>query len=258
MIKALIDYSAVTAKARAMYGKFLTAADWEQLLDASGLREIRELLRRSGAWSAAMEAAGASEDAETLSAALRQQLSRDCDSLCLYLSKADQETLRFFLRRPDGSMTPEEARRWWNEGGKRFAGLRRIAGAEADALNLVYILRLRRFPGSLPEAEKLLIPVRDKLTPRLVQGLLRARDDRAVLDILADTPWGGAFTSLAPGDLERQYGDYMAAFCRRLLTEARPGLPAVQAFLTLKDMERARLDRVIGAAARGIDPHLAV
>lgn len=258
MINELIKYSSVTAKARAMFGKMLSDGDWSRLLGAETLRDVWDVLRRSGAWKLTGEDARCAGDPDLLVAALTRQVETDCDHLCLYLKKPDQELLRFFLKRPDGGMTPEEARRWWSEGGAKNAGLRRIAGAEADALNLVYILRLRRFPGSLQDSEALLIPVRDKLTPELIRRLLRAREDREALELLRDTPWGSAFTSLAPGDLERQYSVYMAAFCRRVLAAATPGLTAAQAFLTLKDMERQRLARLAQAAARGIDPGLVV
>ena len=195
------------------------------------------------------------EELETMTAALSRQLQEDVRRLCLYLDKKDAETLRFYLRRP-GHMSPEEARRWWHDGGVQSAGLRRIAGAEADALNLVYILRLRTFPASVDRAEELLIPVRDKLTPDLVQRILRADSDKRVLELLRGTPWSSSFQSLAPGDLEKQYSAYMAAFCQRVLNGARPGLVAGQAFLTLKEMDRQRLTRLVSAVSKGIDPNL--
>lgn len=258
MINEYIKYSSVTTKARAMYGKMLTEADWEALKSAGDLHAVWETLSASGAWPAVKEDPRCAEDAGAMENALLRQVERDTKNLCLYLKSADQETLRFYLRRPDGSMTREEEKRWWSDGGAKKAGLRRIAGAEADALNIVYILRLRGFPASAAKADELLIDVRDKLTPELSRRLLRARDDKAVLDILAKTPWKGTFTSLAPGELEKQYSAYMAAFCRRILSAARPGLTVVQAFITLKDMERQRLTRLVSAAARGIDPELVI
>ena len=255
MINDLIKYSSATVKARAMYGKRLTEDDWSQLMAVSSLRAAWDILRHSGAWSAVGEDPRCAEELETMTAALSRQLQEDVRRLCLYLDKKDAETLRFYLRRP-GHMSPEEARRWWHDGGVQSAGLRRIAGAEADALNLVYILRLRTFPASVDRAEELLIPVRDKLTPDLVQRILRADSDKRVLELLRGTPWSSSFQSLAPGDLEKQYSAYMAAFCQRVLNGARPGLVAGQAFLTLKEMDRQRLTRLVSAVSKGIDPNL--
>ena len=257
MTSALIKYSAVTTKARAMYGKCLPPSDWEKLAACNTLRGVYDLTARCPAWTAVGEDPRCAADAALFAAALDGQLHRDCKALCLYLSKADRETLTRYLKGPfDGGMTPEEVRSWWRDGGVKNAGLRRAAGAEADALNLVYVLRLRRFPGSAQEADALLIPIRDRLTPELVRRLLSAKDDRAVLDILSRTPWSAAFTSLEPGALERQYETYMADFCRRVLQSARPGLTVAQAFLLLKDKERGRLVRASGAAARGFEARL--
>lgn len=254
MIRDLIKYSAVTAKARAMYGKRLTEEDWAAMSGARSLRALWETLRRSGAWTEA-HAPACAGSAAALLAAVERQTRLDCDRLCLYLSERDAQILRFFLQSPDG-MAPEDAGRWWRGGGARHAGLRRIAGAEIDALNLVYILRLRHFPASVKDADALLIPVRDKLKPELTAALLRAPDDAAVLALLKNTPWGSVFTSLAPGMLEKQYDAYLSAFCRRVLASARPGLVPAQAFMTLKGMERARLLRYAAAIERGIDPQV--
>lgn len=256
MIKEYIRYGSVTTKARAMFSRMLTESDWDALKSAENLRQVWELLKASGAWRQA-EDIRCAEDGGTLKNALRGQLELDVKHLCLYLKAADQETLRFYLRRPEG-LTPEEAKRWWSDGRAGKAGLRRIAGAEADALNIVYILRLRAFPASAAGADELLLDVRDKLTPELTRKLLRAPDDRTALQILEKTPWGSVFTSLAPGELEKQYVVYMEAFCRRVLAGGRPGLTAVQAFVTLKDLERQRLNRLIAAVEQGIDPALVV
>lgn len=258
MINEYIKYSSVTTKARAMYGKMLTEADWEALKSAGDLHAVWEILSASGAWPEVKEDPRCAGDAGAMKNALLRQVERDTKNLCLYLKPDDQETLRFYLRRLDRGMTREEEKRWWSVGGAKKAELRRIAGAEADALNIVYILRLRGFPASVDKADELLIDVRDKLTPELSRRLLRAKDDKAVMDILAKTPWKGIFTSLAPGDLEKQYSAYMETFCRRALSAARPGLAAVQEFIILKDMERQRLTRLVSAAARGIDPRLVI
>ena len=237
-----------------MYGKRLKDAEWEALRVSDSLREVWEHLRASGSWSAVGEDPACAGSVEAMTAALRKQVENDLGRICLYLREKDRETLRFYLRRPDGDMTPEEAKRWWRDGGAKKAGLRRIAGAEADALNLVYILRLRRFPASVDRAEELLIPVRDKLTADIVHRLLRAPDDREVMRVLSGTPWSGVFTSLEPGALEKQYSAYMEAFCRRIMVSARPGLIVLQAFLTMRDMECRKLTRLAAAVSRGVSP----
>lgn len=257
MINNLIKYSAVSTKARAMYGKLLTPAQWESLMAAEDLTALREGLKKSPAWDSVGDAPA---EAAALCRALTARLEEDCRRLGLFLPAEDRELFEIFLRYQEQTtpMTPEEYQRWWASAGKRSESLRRIVGAEADALNLVYILRLRRFPKSVHRAKEYLIPIRRDLNAALIDRLLKAPDDAAVGAILETTRWGGTFKSLAPGDLERQYRRYMADFCRHILNAADASFAVVQAFLPLKDMERRRLMSLIGAVERGADPHTVI
>lgn len=257
MIKDIIHYGAVATKARAMYGKLIPEDQWEALLGAEDLRSLWESLRKSPAWE---KLGQVPPEAEAMAEALSDQLAEDARRLGCFLQGEDREMLQVFLRyqQQEQSMSPEEYQRWWSGTLKSHAGLRRIVGAEADALNLVYILRLRRFPRSKDKAKEYLIPIRYELKEPLIDRLLRAPHDDAVLEILSKTKWGGAFRSLAAGDLEKQYQKYMEDFCRHILNSADAGLGVVQAFLPLKDMQRRKLLRLIGAHAHGLDPRAVV
>lgn len=256
MIRQNMIYGAVTTKARAKVAKCLTQAQWEQLSAAASIWAVREILQSCPGWQAVTDVPQNEASAGRLIQALEEQLARDVRSLGLYLPKTDRLDMEKFARSLDQGMGPEEFQKWWAGIGKGNMALRRIAGAEADGLNLVYILRLRRFPASKEEAAKHLIPVREKLKPELVRALLRARNDEEVLAILAGTAWGKTFTSLAPGDLEKQYRAYMRTFCAHLLTSGQPGVGAALAFLVLKHDELSRLRQVIGAVEQGIEPRL--
>ena len=257
MIKDLMKYSAVTAKVRAMYGKLLTDAQWESLQGAESLRGVWDILRRCPGWSFTGDVP---PEADAMTDALSRQLSDDCHRLGLFLGDKDREVFRLFCRHQlaETPMTPEEYQRWWSSVIRKNESLRRIVGAEVDAMNLVYILRLRRFPKSARRAKEYLIPIRHELREGIVDRLLQVSDDRTVLEILAPTRWGGVFRSLAPGDLEKQYQHYMELFCRRMLTSSTAGFAVVQAFLPLKDMERRKLMRLIGAVDHGVPPHIVV
>jgi vacuolar-type H+-ATPase subunit C/Vma6 len=257
-MSGLIKYSGVTAKVRAMEGKRLTQAQWQKLANARTLRSLWESLGGCEGWRAVGENPACARDEEAFTKALWAQLERDYKNLSHYLDRADSHRVALFLRQREGdeTLSPEEYQKLWSQSGKALAGSKAVAGAEADAMNLVYILRLRQFPASVGKAKEMLVPLRKNLTPGLVDKLLAARDDEAVLTILKDTRWGGTFTSLAPGDLERSYRAYMEGFCRHIIAEASPGLAQVQAFLTLKDLERQRLARLCAAVQRGVDPLL--
>lgn len=257
MIKSIIHYGGAATKARAMYGKLLTPAQWENLLAAGDLRMVWDILRKCPAWD---NIAQVPAEAAAMSAALLDRLNDDCRRLSYFLDEEDQATLRTFLhyQKMERPMSPEEYQRWWSEASHRGEGLRRIVGAESDALNLVYVLRLRRFPRSAPKAKEYLIPIRYELRDDLIDRLLRAPTDEAALQILEKTRWGGVFRSLAPGALEKQYQQYMEEFCRHILNAADAGMSVVQALLPIKDMERRKLLRLISAVAHGLDPRSVV
>ncbi len=254
MIKQRITYGAAAAKIRGMHGKRLTAAQWDRLVTAASLRAVWDVLRECPAWQAVGEIPQPAVTGERLRQALMEQLRRDCHGLRLFLPQKDHEQLAFFLRHAEHGMSLEEYQRWWASLSKSNAALRRLAGAEADALNLVYILRLRRFPASVEQAGLALIPVRDKLKPELVESLLRAKTDEDAIALLAPTPWGKSFGSMAPGALEREYEAYMRSFCVHIMASADPGMGPVLAFLTLKEEELGKLQRLIGAVEQGVDP----
>ncbi len=257
MIKNIIHYGAAATKARAMYGKLLSEAQWESLLAAGDLRAVWDVLRKCPAWERVGQVP---VTAAAMSAALLEQLHDDCRRLGCFLDEEDRARLKGFLRYQEAerNMSPEDYQRWWSEATHKGDGLRRIVGAEADALNLVYILRLRRFPKSVQRAREYLIPIRYELRDDLIDRLLRASSDEAVLQILDKTRWGGVFRSLAPGDLEKQYQKYMEEFCRHILNAADAGIGVVQALLPIKDMERRKLLRLISAVAHGMDPRSVV
>lgn len=258
MIKKLMTYGAVVTKCRAMYGKRLTDDQWERLMEASSLRTVWDILSRSPAWTAVAEQPQGAVDGMVLVQSLMEQLRRDCHNLSLYLPKRDRTFIDFFMSHQERGMSPEEYQAWWSGIPKKDAALRRLVGAEADGLNLVYVLRLRRFPASIGRVKELLIPVREHLRPEFIDRLLHAPNDEAALEILASSPWKDDFKSLAPGVLESQYEAYMRAFSRRILASANPGPEEIQAFLTMKDMDRKKLANIVAAVEQGIDPHRVV
>lgn len=115
-------------------------------------------------------------------------------------------------------------------------------------LNLVYILRLRRFPASLPQARTRLIPVRMELKPRLVDSLLAAKDDEAVLARLRGTAWETVLRDLSPAALDESYERYMERFCKKLVTGGEPSAAVPMAYMMLSELERLRLTRMIARA----------
>lgn len=248
-------YSAAVAKARAMYAQRLTEGDWAQLESLGSVRRIGEYLHQSKAWSSA----AVTDDAQALCGSLSDELQNRYRRLCLYLRhERDREYMAFFLRRKTHALAYDnddyEKLRACVE--KNYRGLSRLAlkkllGAEADMLNLVYILRLRRFPGSLPQAQTRLIPVRMELSKKLIGALLAAPDDEAVLRALRGTAWENVLRDLSPAALDSAYERYMESFCQKLVTGGDPSAAVPMAYMMLSELARLRLTRLIQRTKQG-------
>lgn len=126
---------------------------------------------------------------------------------------------------------------------------------ELDLLCINSILRLHRsFPASLASArDHLFIPVRGRLRPALVDALIGALNEDEALGLLKDTPWEKYYSSGERLDLERTIEHAMESFCHRLITTSEPAPWFPQAYLTLREIERARLIRIITAVHYGLD-----
>ncbi len=247
-------YSAAAAKSRAMYAHRLTPDDWQQLAALDSPRRIGEYLRQTRAWSSV----SASDDAQALCASLSDELVSRYRRLCLYLRRgSDREYMAWFLRRKRHALVydNDDYENLCACIEKSYRGLARLSlkkllGAEADMLNLVYILRLRRFPASLPEAETRLIPVHTELKKPLVRSLLAAKDDDAVLALLRGTPWQTVLSDLSPTALDAAYENYMEALCQKIVSGGEPSAAVPMAYMMLSELARLRLCRLIARTER--------
>lgn len=255
-MSAIATYSAATAKARAMYAKRLTGDEWRHLESLSDVRSMAEALHQSAAWSAVEP----TDDADALCAALDAQVHDIYRRLCLYLRKErDRQYMAFFLKRKELTLSysNEDYQAAWDCIAESYRGLsavalRKLLGAEADMLNLVYILRLRRFPASLGEAKQHLIPVRLELKKKQIDALLAAKDDAAVRAVLKGTPWEKALAELSSAALDEQYRNYMESFCKKLVAGASPSAAVPVAFMMLTALDKQALVRLIRAAELGL------
>ncbi len=133
--------------------------------------------------------------------------------------------------------------------------LREIYGKEADFLNLTHIMRLRRnFPGSLADIDKLLIPIRWKLTDEFIAQLAGAPTDADAMALLRSSRWAQMFGDDSLTSNVYSYERGMEALCRRSIHAQTPSAAVPQAYLTLKGIECDKLVRAVEAAHYGILP----
>lgn len=97
-----LSSNAVLAKARTMYGKRLTAADYKELLKCSGIGEVAAYLKDHTVYARMM--AGVTErevHRAELESRLRQKLKDDYSSLCRYEAEVDKYFSRIFTARDE-------------------------------------------------------------------------------------------------------------------------------------------------------------
>ena len=97
MIQGLMNYGALTTKAKALYGKRLRLADYTRMAALHAPEEVAEYLRGCPAWAAAARRLppGSFIGRIELERALWQQFRADYLSLCHYLPRRDRDLMEF-------------------------------------------------------------------------------------------------------------------------------------------------------------------
>ena len=100
MLKAVMKYGNVAAKVRAMFGRALTAHDWQRLCTARDLPELAVMLHSMPGWAYAVSKlpAGAA-NAGTLVPAIRAQIRNEDERLYRLASREDKKYLDFAVCR---------------------------------------------------------------------------------------------------------------------------------------------------------------
>lgn len=131
--------------------------------------------------------------------------------------------------------------------------LAELLGTQADILNLVSLLRLlRHFPDSLRNMGQLLVPVSYRLTPALLHRLGSVRSEAEAVEILKRSRFAKQFEKYNPDVLDTFFDEAMSDFCSRLIKMPEPNLCVVAAYLSLSELESARLIRLVEAVEYGV------
>ncbi len=133
---------------------------------------------------------------------------------------------------------------------KRYDGevrslLRHDAGTQVDMLNIMHILRLKRF---FPEEDNflaILYPFYYKLKPPQVTAMCAADDPAGVLAVVAETPYAKIFRNATPRSQERLYNETLFRLSRRQIMQGKPSIYSAVAFLNLRELELRELISVV-------------
>ena len=255
MLKARMDYGAISAKVLALYGKLLKEDEWRRLCECAAPADVLTALKSHPGWSAYVSELPAGADTERLKEAVKAKRRRDWEKLLHFCGREDREMLSLLESNTRRGSLDVFADIKKNYSGTGRAELIRLLGAQADLLNLVSILRLHRyFPDSLGRAEELLVPVFGKLKPQLTQELIAARSESEALALLKQSPFAPYFEDYKPRQLDRLYEQAMISFCRKVVKMPEPNVCVPVAYLTLSELECGRLIRIIEALGYGMKP----
>ena len=100
-MRNLAQYSAITAKVRAMYGRRLTKDDFERMRTLKSVAEVADYLRTTPAWGPVISSLPRDVHRGALEKALREQLHSEYVKVFRFSSLQDKKLLRFLLRRID-------------------------------------------------------------------------------------------------------------------------------------------------------------
>lgn len=97
MLRARMEYGAVSAKVLALYGRLLTQEDWRRIYDCAAPSDVLAILRTQAGWSACVSELPQNADAESIKNAIRGKPHRDFERLYRFCSLGDKELLRALL-----------------------------------------------------------------------------------------------------------------------------------------------------------------
>lgn len=139
--------------------------------------------------------------------------------------------------------------------GMSASKLSKLIGTEADIVNIMHILRIRRyFPSSLESFEDLLIPVKNHLNSQLIYSMKAARTEDETIEILNKSRCSGYFEGFNPTNIDNLFENAMGQFCSKLIRMPEPCIVVPIAYLILKSIENKKLLQIIEAVSYGLDP----
>ncbi len=146
--------------------------------------------------------------------------------------------------------------------GSEGRGVRHIFGTRADLINIYWIYRGRRFFSMSPEeALSLTLPVRYRLKFGALSAIAFAPDTPSMIDILRSGPYGDAFGELGENsaveadEMTLEHNLYRVLFriSGAVFRSGSPGVHAVLAYLTLRELEVKDLFTIIECVRYGYD-----
>lgn len=139
-----------------------------------------------------------------------------------------------------------------NYAGETKAVLLRSFGEQVDLLNIIHILRMKRYFPHSADCLTVLLPFYHRLRPETIQALRAAPTLEAAMALLAGTPYAGAFRDLDVAAVEDYYRMAFYRFNHRQLMLGAPSIYCAIAYLNLRELETSALITAIESVKYGV------
>ena len=136
--------------------------------------------------------------------------------------------------------------------------LEQSIGGQVDVLNILHILRMKRYFPHEDNYLPVLLPYHYKLSVEQVRAMCAASGHQAVLDLVQATPYGRMFRGAGPGELGTLYRSALYRLSRRQLRMGKPSVYTAVAYLNLREIELQALVSAVEASKyhQELDPAL--
>ena len=137
-------------------------------------------------------------------------------------------------------------RRQYDGGTRRL--LEQSVGSQVDMLNIMHILRLKRYFPQEDNLLPVLLPYHYKVRPAQIRAMCDAPDPQAVMELVEHTPYAAAFRAVAPEDLQNRYESVLYRLSRQQLRMGKPSVYTAVAYLNLREVELRALVSAVEAS----------
>ena len=126
--------------------------------------------------------------------------------------------------------------------------LEKSVGSQVDMLNLMHILRMKRYFPQEDNYLPVLLPYHYKIKPQMIHAMCAAPSAEAVLELAQQTPYGRVFSLNSGEDLNHLYIATLYRTSRRQLMMGKPSIYSAVALMNLREIELKAVVSAVEAA----------
>ncbi len=126
--------------------------------------------------------------------------------------------------------------------------LEKSVGSQVDMLNLMHILRMKRYFPQEDNYLPVLLPYHYKLKPQMIHAMCAAPNAEAVLELAQQTPYGSIFGKDSGEAINHLYTATLYRTSRHQLMMGKPSIYSAVALMNLREIELKAVVSAVEAA----------